>query len=369
MDVPPFERALDNVHDAALGLLGWDDALQSVSEALGARSCVLIPLDQDLSTKPRLQFESKSHARFTSIWLEQIDEAPDPHTTRPGGISFDRCPTVIEDQITTVDERSDMAYYRSIATEGDRAWWASVRFRTRYRAWALPLYRTARQGPYTRAEARQLDCLMPAIRRTIGFAETVIEATISERLETLADFGCPGFLLDGSGRVLRCNSEAESFMGPKLWLSGGQLVSDDRRVSRALKNLCGEPLSSGAAKQSSAVLMRNGLPWLLAQVSNLSRLARDVFCGGRRLLLLRPVTATGCVDVDFLKFVFGLTQTEARLASELTTGPGLDAGCAVLGIGRETGRTHLRAIFDKTSTNSQAKLAALLSRLGHRMPP
>ena len=368
MGSPPIENALDDFHDAALGLFGWDHALQSMTEALGARSCVLIPLDQDVTVRQRLQLESRSHARFTSVWLDHIDEAPDPHTTRPGLLSLDRQPTVIEHQIATDEERSKLAYYRSIAAEGNRAWWASVRFRTRYRAWTLPLYRTERQGPYTMDDVQRLNRLMPAIRRTVAFAETVIEAGISERLHSLADFGCPSFLLDIDGTVLRSNREADQLLGRELWLSRRKLVSDDRQASRALRELCRRPPGNSAITQASALLTRDGVPWLLAQIAELSPVARDVFCGGRRLLLLRPVASSGQIDPDFLTTVFGLTPAEARLASELTNGPGLEAGCAGLGIGRETGRTHLRSIFRKTNTCSQAELAALLNRLSPGRP-
>ena len=368
MGSPLFEHALDDFHDAACGLIGWEDALQSMTEALGARSCVLIPLDQDLAVKRRIQLESRSHARFTSIWLDRIDEAPDPHTSRPGNICFDRFPTVIEDQITTGNERRELPYYRSIAIDGNRAWWASIRFRTRSRTWALPLYRTDSQGPFTVADARRLDGLVPAIRRAVGFAETVIETSNSERLETLDSLGCPGFLLDGSGRVLQWNRAAEQIIGPELWLNQGRLVSDDRGASRTLRSLCARPLGRSTERHSSAVLLRDSRPWMLAQVSDLSPLARDVFSGGWRLLLLRPLNATSFVDTDLLRLAFGLTRTEARLASELTNGPGLEAGCEALGIGRETGRTHLRSIFRKTQTSSQAELAALLNRLSQDPP-
>lgn len=363
VDSPSIEHALDSFQDAALGLTGWEDALQSLTEALGARSCVLIPLDQDLSVRRRLQLESRSHARFTSIWMDNIDGAPDPHTTRPGLMNVEQQPTLIEHQITTDTERSEMAYYRSIATEGNRAWWASVRFRTRARAWALPLYRTEKQGPYTLEDARRLDRIMPAIRRTVAFVEAVTETKVSERLNTLGDLGCPCFVLNDDGAVLQTNHAADQVLGSDLWIRRGRLVSDDGHALAVLSALCRQSPGSDAAKRSSALLTRDGMPWLLAQITDLSPLARDVFCGGRKLLFLRPVVSKDLVDPEFLTTVFGLTPTEARFASALTHGPGLDAGCAALGLGRETGRTHLRAIFRKTNTGSQAELAALLSKV------
>src|SRR3954447_24601630 len=62
-----------------------------------------------------------------------------------------------------------------------------------------------------------------------------------------------------------------------------------------------------------------------------------------------------------LSRTFQLTAAEARLASSLAAGEGIDAASARLAIGRETARTQLRAIFAKTGTRGQTELTALLS--------
>ena len=110
-------------------------------------------------------------------------------------------------------------------------------------------------------------------------------------------------------------------------------------------------------------LWRDSAPWLIAHCVTLSRLFSDVFSGGQRLLLLKDVLPTGPVNSNYLRMAFGLTPAETRLASELVDGAGLGEACTAIGVGKETGRTHLSAIFSKTGTSSQAQLAALLSRV------
>jgi DNA-binding CsgD family transcriptional regulator len=64
-----------------------------------------------------------------------------------------------------------------------------------------------------------------------------------------------------------------------------------------------------------------------------------------------------------LRDLFGLTPAETRLAALLTQGVGLPDACAQLGIKRETSRTQVKSIFNKTRTSTQAQLAHLLTRL------
>ncbi|QBY52223.1 helix-turn-helix transcriptional regulator [Cupriavidus oxalaticus] len=71
-------------------------------------------------------------------------------------------------------------------------------------------------------------------------------------------------------------------------------------------------------------------------------------------LLLAPV----------LRDLYGLTPAETRLATRLAGGQGLPEASQQLNIRHETARTQLKAVFNKTGTNSQAQLTHLLSRLG-----
>lgn len=67
--------------------------------------------------------------------------------------------------------------------------------------------------------------------------------------------------------------------------------------------------------------------------------------------------------MDVLREIFGLSEREAELAFLLaTTGSGSDTA-EQLGITRNTVKTHLRRIFDKTGTQSQLEVSNLLHKL------
>ena len=57
---------------------------------------------------------------------------------------------------------------------------------------------------------------------------------------------------------------------------------------------------------------------------------------------------------------YDLTPAEARLAAALAEGESLEEAAELLGITRNTARTHLKRIFAKTGTNRQGALVRLL---------
>ena len=63
---------------------------------------------------------------------------------------------------------------------------------------------------------------------------------------------------------------------------------------------------------------------------------------------------------DHVRDLFGLTRAEAGLAAELIEGDGLQSAATRLGITRETARTHLKHIFEKTGVRRQTELVRLL---------
>ena len=64
----------------------------------------------------------------------------------------------------------------------------------------------------------------------------------------------------------------------------------------------------------------------------------------------------------FLKDTFGLTPAESRLVLRLVAGDSLRSSAAALGIGYETARTTLKAVFHKTGTSRQVELVIVMIR-------
>jgi DNA-binding CsgD family transcriptional regulator len=88
-----------------------------------------------------------------------------------------------------------------------------------------------------------------------------------------------------------------------------------------------------------------------------------LFGAGRAIIHFSEIAPVTLHVPELLQQAFGLTPAEARLALLLAKGSGVTAAAADLKIGRETARTQLRIIFQKTGTHKQAELAACLARI------
>lgn len=79
---------------------------------------------------------------------------------------------------------------------------------------------------------------------------------------------------------------------------------------------------------------------------------------GRWLMLLVSATTDAPASLDALR----LTPREREVATRLTAGQSSDAICAALTISRETLKTHLRRIYEKSGTSNRAEFIAKMLR-------
>ncbi len=84
--------------------------------------------------------------------------------------------------------------------------------------------------------------------------------------------------------------------------------------------------------------------------------------GGAAILFIGDPEKAPRIPDRTLTELYGLTAAEARLSNLLLQGSDLSEACGLLRISRNTGRAHLRNIFDKLGVRSQGQLVAMLSR-------
>src|SRR5262245_19282558 len=123
--------AIAACYDAAFDFGRWPQALQKLADALGATSCVIRTWDEThpfaadrRRNRTALAPDSTEHAEFTALWLDKIDGAPDPHLSRPKQLAKPALCFIVEDEITTPEEREFHPYYQEIARPGHREWYA-----------------------------------------------------------------------------------------------------------------------------------------------------------------------------------------------------------------------------------------------------
>ena len=77
------------------------------------------------------------------------------------------------------------------------------------------------------------------------------------------------------------------------------------------------------------------------------------------VFVMDPELSVEAAETD-LRQLYGLTQTEARVANLLMEGKTLDESCQQLAIRRSTGRTHIQHLFEKVGVKRQSELVSVL---------
>lgn len=356
----PTERAIEACHDAVLAPELWPGALQRLSESFGASSGILCAIDGGTVRAPM----STEHEEFSALWHRNQSHAPCIFTRKaPCRRGW---PYVIEQQIVSREERVKDPYFHETARVGNRDWWAAVCFSVNGQQWGMALYRSAERGPFTH-EAGQYSALAgPRLSRIVAFAERFAELQVSSTLAALDRMNSPALVIDSRGLVRYANVRAEGLLCDDFRLVGGRPMTTDRASNRHLQDLIDAIRLTGhrdVPDYAQVVINRNSQPWLLVEAMPITEFGSEMFGDGRAILLLTDLTVPLVTDHALLAAVFGLTAAEAKIAGRIARGETIDQAASALRVGRETARTQLKSVFQKTSTRRQAELASVLGRL------
>lgn len=88
----------------------------------------------------------------------------------------------------------------------------------------------------------------------------------------------------------------------------------------------------------------------------------------KALVIVHDPSAHACADEKMLVCLYGLTETEARVASALSGGHSLESAAALLRVRPSTARAHLKAVFRKVGVNRQQDLVRMLVTLSTAAP-
>jgi len=108
-------------------------------------------------------------------------------------------------------------------------------------------------------------------------------------------------------------------------------------------------------------LPRRGRRPILAYPLRLSTVSAGVFADCQALLVFVDLERRARPPVEALHSAFALTAAESRLAVRMASGSPLEMVADELSISKETARTQLRSVFEKTGVHRQAELVGLLA--------
>lgn len=214
-------------------------------------------------------------------------------------------------------------------------------------------YRLSLMTPGAHADQERLfSHLLRAIYLAKRSARTEDQLSIcSDALERLA---VGAVFLDQSGAVTRCAGLAREVLDDRsgLVLRRDQVAAcndtDDRSlqsaIRTALSGTCTEPMTLAISRPM--------------QERELGVIVRPLSDGA--VILIRDADRGSAPQTAILRQFYGMTPTEAEVASNLSLGLTLDETAAAMSISRNTARAHLRAIFSKSGITRQTELVRLM---------
>lgn len=238
------------------------------------------------------------------------------------------------------------------------------------------LQRTRRQGHAQAEDIARFELLKPHLARAASFADQLGTLHSCQRFGSAFLEGLPQavFALGATGNLLFVNRRAREQLrdGDGLWLDGRQLRCADSGEQARLDAMIRS--ATLPAADLSAAWMRvsrpsGRLPYAVF-VSRLSMGEDEELASpeARVLVMVHDPAQRRSADVEMLTNLYGLTETEARLASALSGGHSVETSAALLHMKPGTARGHLKSVFRKMGVSRQQDLVRMLTSLSMLAP-
>jgi DNA-binding CsgD family transcriptional regulator len=340
----------------------WPTVMDLVCEAVGATGGVLLQTDVRTADVPRTgSFDEMMRRYFDGGW-----QTRDIRAERGVPLLMKGQRVFIDEDIFTREELERSPYINECTLPGGFKWAAGVGFMAGSAMWGLCLHRTFSQAPFDARDASMLQTLPDLLTEVATLSTAVGRVALSSATNALDLVGRPAIALDRFGVVLGVNQAAEAIFDDDFRVRNRRLFASDHRANRDLRALADGLLATPESEPLPAlsiVVRRPGKPITIARTLPVHVAARNPFLGARVLLVFSEAKVGARLSADYLGGIFGLTPTEARLATSLAQGHSLELIAHDHKISLATARNQLKAVFLKTDTHKQSELVALLLRL------
>lgn len=236
----------------------------------------------------------------------------------------------------------------------------------------LVLHRDANDTQdYNKREERLALDLMPHLGQAVQLGRSLHQARGHARAlhETMDSLRFALLLCNADGSLDWSNEAAARILAQRrvLWLNGArQLTAGSTMETHALRKTIAKAAVPEDGSHDSQLLLLggNGPGALQVSVQGLDRSAQQgnlaVDPRGKALLVLSDPTCDVSLPPDLLKRLFGLSPTEARLASALCVGSTLNEYAAQAGVTISTARYQLKQVMAKAQVSKQSQLVQRL---------
>jgi DNA-binding CsgD family transcriptional regulator len=339
----------------------WQQAIQHLSDLFGATGGAILPVE---GRGPGLI----STEAIGELFEQYQREAWYLRDSRYAGIPKLKAAGIIVDQdIFTAEEMASLPLYQDLLARNDLQWFAGLKVAAADNLWCLTLQRRGAGGPFYTAEQQQISRCIGLISRAATLSLSIDNARLDGLRDALDQVSHASVLVNRWGRAIRCNIHAERAIARGvLNIRQGEIVfpaATNETFAAHLRAALAPDIPADHPALDPLTVARRGERPLLLQVQRLRGRAFGPFATATALVNIKEIGARDVVPEHLLKTTFDLSPKEARLAKILAKHQRLTTAAIELKVSRETLRSQLKSVFDKTGTRSQSELLLLMSTM------
>lgn len=237
----------------------------------------------------------------------------------------------------------------------------------------LTINRGATEGCFDEAELALAQSLLPHLRNVYTLQQRLswLEGQSQRFRSTLDQLNKGVAMLDADGHLLFCNRAAGQMEASGLFARhpDGRLTlahtPDDHRLQQALRKFA---MDASAAPTVLQIHSRAGQLCGVLKLCPADMLAGAQWSEPRVSVIafIKPLEVPMATTLTpTLSAQWGFTPAEARLAQRLMEGLSLDQAAECIHVTKNTVRSQLRSLFDKTETRRQSQLVRMLLELSY----
>lgn len=362
---------ISHIYDAALDQTAWKDILDEVVSQCGALGSGIAFADIHKPVVPEQFGNSLYSAEFFETYNDRFGEegaAEYLNLLRNPEYRMIRDTEFFAGEKIPAHERPTLEYLRDRYGIGHR----SAARLNKDGAWigAMTLQHHERHGPMTDREAAIVDIFLPHVAKTVEITRPflILKSRFQAVMAALDRFHIGVFILSPQGQIILRNREADRVLDLKDGLSqdhSGQLLPTRETERIALREAVQKAAATARAEGDQAetlfVLPRRsqGDPFLV-EVAPLRERDGELDRGfsGAMVLVIDPMR-TDVVSTEGMQALYNLTPAEAEIGRLIVEGLATDEVADTRNVSRDTIRTQVKRLLEKTGTRNRVQLVRL----------
>ena len=362
-----FDDLVDRIYEASVAPERWPDVLGRLSHIADGDLGLLFTESQGASN-----WFGGGKADLIRGYSDYVEEGWPERTDRPKRLFAAGHAGFLGDlDVYTLEEIEREPVFTEFLRPRGLGWGAATAIPIpNGDAIAISIERRYSRGPVERSIIRQLDLLRPHLARS-----ALISARLQlERLRgitmTLDAIGLPAAVVGREGRLLTVDTRLEAMIPDVFYERRHRLAATNKKADALLSRslLLLDARDDAGAVRSIALPGDDGRAPAILHVVPLRRSAHDLFSGAHGIVVVTPVVARDAPDMAMLQGLFDLTPAEARVARGIVQGQTIDGIAVEFGSSRETVRTQVKSVLNKTGLKRNIDLAAMLAGIAQLAP-